>query len=435
MKKEKLTISQKLDNRKFKIPNRFFYWLILHTIVPIAAKDYKVTYNIKDKIDDCKTGAFIIYNHQSRGEYIWLSHCALPKRINFVVGYNEHFRAKFRLFFPLLRVIPKKNFTTDITAIRGINTIIKQGGVVCFSPEGMSSIVGHNQPIVVGTGNFFKHYNVPVYVCKIKGGYLSNHKVCLDNRKGRVDTEFSLLLKPEDIQKMSGEEIDNLINKEIWQDDYEWQQKEMIKWKTGGNICSHLHDICYKCPKCGEEMTMLGEGNVLKCSHCGNGATMDDYYQFHPFNDECKVIDTPSNWVRWERQLTIQEIRENPNYSYSCKVKIGELPKYKFLTHNKTSELCGEGTITVDHQGVHFDGVRHGEPYKFDLDYKEVATLVIVTDVTFFSLYVVGDYLEFYPDIPCVGKVLLLVEEMHRLHVNKWKNFPWMDYMYKLEEK
>ena len=23
---------------------------------------------------------------------------------------------------------------------------------------------------------------------------------------------------------------------------------------------------------------------------------------------------------------------------------------------------------------------------------------------------------------------------MHRLHVNKWKNFPWFDYMYEVKE-
>ena|GEM_PF-5148823 len=28
------------------------------------------------------------------------------------------------------------------------------------------------------------------------------------------------------------------------------------------------------------------------------------------------------------------------------------------------------------------------------------------------------------------GKVILLTEEMHRLHVNTWKNFPWYSRMY-----
>ena len=29
----------------------------------------------------------------------------------------------------------------------------------------------------------------------------------------------------------------------------------------------------------------------------------------------------------------------------------------------------------------------------------------------------------------------ILVEEMHRLHVNAWKNFPWFDYLYEPYKK
>ena len=28
------------------------------------------------------------------------------------------------------------------------------------------------------------------------------------------------------------------------------------------------------------------------------------------------------------------------------------------------------------------------------------------------------------------GYIYMLIQEMHRLHVNYWKNFPWFDYMY-----
>ena len=54
----------------------------------------------------------------------------------------------------------------------------------------------------------------------------------------------------------------------------------------------------------------------------------------------------------------------------------------------------------------------------------------MVTDVTFFALYYKGDYYDIFPEKPVVGKILLLVEEMHRYHVNFYKNFKWNDYMY-----
>ena len=53
-----------------------------------------------------------------------------------------------------------------------------------------------------------------------------------------------------------------------------------------------------------------------------------------------------------------------------------------------------------------------------------------MTSTAKFALYVDGAFYEFTPDIRCVGKMLLITEEMHRYHYNIWKNFPWNDWMY-----
>ena len=175
---------------------------------------------------------------------------------------------------------------------------------------------------------------------------------------------------------------------------------------------------------------MHAEGNRIECKACGNGAVMNEYYDFVPFDDKCVIPESPSKWVDWERTVIIKEIRENPNYSHTEKVQVGYLPPYKYVSDKKTSEPCGEGEITFDHSGIHFKGVKLGKEWKFDLSYKEVFSLIHVTDVTFFALYVKGQYFEFKPSRPIAGKLLLITEEMHRLHVNLWKNFPWDAYMY-----
>jgi hypothetical protein len=47
-----------------------------------------------------------------------------------------------------------------------------------------------------------------------------------------------------------------------------------------------------------------------------------------------------------------------------------------------------------------------------------------------FSLYVDDEYYDFIPEYRCTAKITILTEEMHRYHINRWKNFPWFDYMY-----
>lgn len=428
--KNKLTLQQKLEKRKAKQPNGFLFWLYHFIEHNFLIKKYNTTYNFIDKVSDCKGPCFLIWNHLSRLDHLWVMESVFPKKYNMLAGYNEFFRSHLHFPFKIMNVIPKKIYNTDINSLKAMSKIISKGGCVAFSPEGMSSIYGHNQPIVATTGHFLKHFNIPVYLMTLRGAYLTEHKVCLDERYGKVECETKLLFSPEQLKAMTDEEVDDKINEAFRHDDYAWNKTARVKWKRMENVCSHYEDICYRCPRCGAELQMHAEGNRIECKACGNGAVMNEYYDFVPFDDKCVIPESPSKWVDWERTVIIKEIRENPNYSHTEKVQVGYLPPYKYVSDKKTSEPCGEGEITFDHSGIHFKGVKLGKEWKFDLSYKEVFSLIHVTDVTFFALYVKGQYFEFKPSRPIAGKLLLITEEMHRLHVNLWKNFPWDAYMY-----
>ena len=130
----------------------------------------------------------------------------------------------------------------------------------------MSSITGHNQPVACGTGRLLKHYHIPVYALKMKGAFLTNTKVCLDERYGETHATMSLLFSKDDVANLSVEEMDDIINEKFRRNEYAWNKENKIKWKTNGKICYRLEDFCYKCPKCGKEFTMKGEGNKIICS-------------------------------------------------------------------------------------------------------------------------------------------------------------------------
>jgi len=414
-------IELKIQKRKAKIPTRLAYDLVVKTIVnKIVGPKYNAHYQIIDDINKEEGPCFLFYDHQSRLDYIWVSQMCYPRRINFVVGYNEFHRSKFHIMFNILHTIPKKNFAPDVHAIKSINEIIKQGGVVCMSPEGMSSINGHNQQLGLGTGKLIKHHAIPLYIVKSEGAFLTNHKVCLDDRKGRVDARIYKLLTPEQINSLTVEQIEDKINEAIWQDDYEWNKTANVKYDTHHGAAKHLDDLIYKCPKCMKEFTIKAHDDIIECTNCGNGAQIDDYYRFHPLIKDYVLPSTPAKWTDWQREIVKKEIRENPNYVFEEEVKLGVLPE-KYLKHNLTSLICGKGKITFDHEGFHYRGTRFGKQFDFDMNYNEIHTLTIVTDCTFFSTYKDKEYLEFYPAKPSVGKALIVCEEMHRLHINTWK--------------
>lgn len=430
---EKKTIAQQLRERKYTIPSNL-EWAAYAFLarLPFFGPKYHVHETVIDDPSECKGPCFIIWNHQSRRDYLFLKNIVAPRKFNMVAGYSEFSRAKFTWLFKRAHVLPKKNFVNDPVGIRAITNIIKQGGCVAFSPEGSSSVYGCQQPIVPGTGRFLQFFRVPVYFMHLEGAYLTSHKVCIQDRVGRINASIKLLFSPEDLKNMTPAEIDDKINEVFWHDDYEWNKTARIKYKTKKNACARLDDLIYKCPKCGAEFSIDAKGDKIYCTKCGNGGSMNDYYDFTPLIEDAKLPVSPSAWVAWQRIQVINEIRKDPNFSYKVKVKVGELPKYKPIKNNNVISLpCGEGEVTFDHTGIHFVGVKHGEEWKFDLSYQVYYTILIENECNVFSFYVNDDYYDFIPDVKgTVGKVLLVVEEMHRLHVNNWKNYRWNSYMY-----
>lgn len=428
--KAKPTLQEKLEKRKFRSPGKavtFLYNLIGSTVLlPNYAPHITKNADITKRDGPC----FLIWNHLSRLDHLYTMKAAYPARYNMVAGYSEFFRAHLYTVFRLNQILPKKVFTNDRLGIKAINAIIKQGGIVTFSPEGMSSIYGVNQPVVPGSGHFLKHYKIPVYYLKLRGQYLTSTKHYLEERKGRTEAELSLLFTPEQLSEMTAEEIENKLNETFRHDDYEWGQKNHIKWEMHGRSAEHLDEICYRCPRCGEDLVMRAEGSKIRCSKCGNGAVVNDYYEFEPFDDKCVLPVSPSKWVEQERAAVIDEIRADPGFSFTEDVVLGYLPPYKYVPKSVTSVDCGQGRITFDHKGIHYKGTRHGQEWSFDLGYSVVYSLIIMTSTAQFSLYVNGQFYEFKPARRSVGKMLLITEEMHRYHYNTWKNLPWYDYMY-----
>ena len=174
-----------------------------------------------------------------------------------------------------------------------------------------------------------------------RGQYLTSTKHFLEPRKGRTEAELFLLFTPEQLKEMTADEIQDKLNETFRHDDYEWGQKNHIKWKMHGRSAEHLDEICFSCPRCGGDLTMKAEGSKIWCTECDNGAIVNDYYEFEPFDGKCVLPVSPSKWVEQERIRIIKEIRENPDYSFTEEVNIGYLPPYKLVPKKYTSMPAG----------------------------------------------------------------------------------------------
>lgn len=423
MENKKLTNQQKLSRRKLRRPPAIPYILLAGVWKLIYFKKLGVKVDYQFDKSELKSPHIIVSNHASRLDYIYTALALLPYRLNFVSGYNEFFRSHLAFIFRFFQVIPKRNFVPDVYTIKESSRILKSGGSVVLFPEGMSSISGANQPVAIGSGKFIKHFGLPVIYCRISGGYLTSTKYCLDERPGRVDVTIGKLFTPEQLKDLSPAEIDDILNRTLYNDDYEWNKTARASYKGKGRMAQNLHNLLYLCPKCGAEFKNIGSGDTITCSQCGNTVQLTESYELKPAEGSV-APETPRVWFDFQRERVKREIAD-PDFSLTERIRLGALPEYEYLKNQATSEIVGEGTLTLTHKGLSYTGSRRGEPFEFFIDIRHLPTYGMCTDVSRFYTFYKGDFYEFYPENPTVEKWFLATEELHRLHGGAWQDFSW----------
>ena len=419
MKKD--TVAKKIHKRRIKSPN-FIYGILGGVWKAFMYKKYNVTYTFKHDFRKEEGPYILISNHASRLDYIFTGVPMLPARMNYVAGYNEFHRSHLAGVFKLLKVIPKKNFVPDIYTIKEVSRVLKSGGRICIFPEGMSSISGANQPVAVGTGMFLKRYKIPVYYAIIRGGYLTSPKYNLKDRLGKVEVEFDRLFTPEQLEPLTPEEVEDIVNLALYHDDYRWNKEKGYHYDIGDRGAEHLEDLLFWCPRCGKQHEMASEGNKLYCKACGNGMTLADTYEMTPLDESCVIPETQTDWFNRQREVIRAEVQAE-DFILSTKVKLGMLPEDRLLKDQATSEIVGEGTLTLDRSGLTYEGVKNGEDFRFRIEPKNLPTYGMCTDVSRFYTFYKGDFVEFYPEENLVEKFFLATEEIHRLCGGLWQDF------------
>ena len=110
---KKLTIAKKLSKRKYRPAPRLVAGFYKMVMVDIIGRKYKPHFNIIDSVSDCDGPCFVIFNHLSRIDHLYVLGSTYPRITNMMAGCSEFYRKKFSFVFGLNKVIPKKNYYSD----------------------------------------------------------------------------------------------------------------------------------------------------------------------------------------------------------------------------------------------------------------------------------------------------------------------------------
>ena len=111
-----------------------------------------------------------------------------------------------------------------------------------------------------------KHLHIPVATFLTKGHHINSPFWNLEKRGNRTEADLKLIMTKDDVEKLSVEEINEIITKEFIYDDFKWQydNKVSVKYK---NRAKGLHKVLYHCPNCNTEYMMNSEGTQIFCTN------------------------------------------------------------------------------------------------------------------------------------------------------------------------
>ncbi|MDD3123628.1 MAG: 1-acyl-sn-glycerol-3-phosphate acyltransferase [Candidatus Izemoplasmatales bacterium] len=196
-------------------------------------------------------------------------------------------------------VIPKSKGRSDASAIINIFGAVKRGYPILIFPEGDNTFYGETNYIEESTMKLIKKLKLDVITCNVKGGYLSKPRWATGKRKHRqVVLEYKLEIPKERLIKLSLEEVNNIVVKALYNNDYEYQRQVMVP-HPGKKLAEGIENAVYVCPHCEAINTITSSGNMIKCSSCQKEGFIDSFGFIHDF-----MFDNLIDWDKFQKNFT-----------------------------------------------------------------------------------------------------------------------------------
>ena len=298
----------------------------------------------------------LLCNHNAFLDFKVATMAMFPHRANYIVAIDGFIGREW-----LLRdvgCICKRKFTNDVTVVRHLCEVIKNGDIAVIYPEARYSLCGTTAVLPASLGKLCRLLKVPVVTLICHGHHVNSPFWNLHERGVRpTEAELRLLFTPEELKDTPVDELNRRIVEAFQYDDFAWQKERGIRTKYRGRA-EGLHKVLYQCPACGTEFKMTSAGIRLRCGACGKTWTMSELGELSADQGETEFSHIP-DWYEWERENVRKEVEAGTYSSGVLPVRVDSLPNAKRFIP------LGEGTMVHDMNGFTVRGVTpEGEPFE-----------------------------------------------------------------------
>ena len=331
---------------------KFWTWLILFlSKIALIGKKYKVE---KINMEGVRAPYMLLSNHMHFIDFELTATATWPDPVSNVVSIDGYVVKFFLLEW--IGAIATRKFTTDVHLVKSIRKVLQRGDILAMYPEARYTPCGTLAFLPDSLGKLVRMNKVPVVAVVHHGNHLYapfwNFR---KKRKVPMHTTLKLILTPEQIEKMSVDEINAVLKKELQYDEYRYQKEQGIRI-TEAYRAEGLHKVLYQCPHCMTESQMDSQGAELFCKSCGKRWTWHEDGRLEALEGETEFDHIP-DWFEWERQQVKKQIEEG-TYRFEDEVEVFSLPRvWRYIPLGKAKL-----THTIEN-GFQLEGFYRGERY------------------------------------------------------------------------
>lgn len=274
---------------------RLRHRLVYKLVGPIMYRILRKKFNYTHETCDLEPPFLVFANHTLDYDPFFVA-SSFKDPVYFVMSDHVSSLKTGKLIERLVSPIPITKSGVDAETVKNIFSILKQNGIVGVFPEGNKSFAGATSWIKPSTAKLARKSKVPVVLFNITGGYFSSPRWSKVKRKGHIHCFVREIITPEEIEKMSDEELYDRISSGLEVNAYAEQEKNKVQF-IAENKADNIQALLYYCPKCGGFETIYGEGDNIKCKNCDLNATYNNfgYIENAPF-------DRLDKWDEWQKQ-------------------------------------------------------------------------------------------------------------------------------------
>jgi len=231
-----------------------------------------------------KRPCLILANHQTAFDQFAVG-AGFYFGINYIAS-DSIFRHGFKswLMKILTRPIPFSKGSSDASAIIRMISVVKQGGTLGIFPSGNRSFFGEECTIKPGIGKLAKKMGVPVVLVQMRGGYNAKPRWKSKPNKGKVRAGVTRVVSVEELASFSAEQLDDIIKKELYFNEFEWNAAEKIVFR-GKQKAEYLERALFFCPECKSLDGLSSKGNEFFCTFCNMRVLINDTGFFEKINN------------------------------------------------------------------------------------------------------------------------------------------------------